>query len=183
MKTNKEPLYRKINKRVRRCGSYLNYGGEHRHERHTKSAKVALNEGVTRGSMHAREQRGLDYTPLYRFLLSKVGQDWDIVHSEAVSRLDKPDPIFHMVALREENREAFFCGGETSYYSGLYVDEQNKLQKVKPDLCSGDINNVCLGCTCCTHTLNGVTYITQATLDGVKSEPISLITPRPPVFD
>lgn len=183
MKTNKEPLYRKINKRVRKLGSHEDFGSEHRHGRHTKSAKVAIEEGVTRGSMHGKEQRGLDYTPLYRFLLSKVGQDWDDVHSEAVSRLDKPDPIFYMVAIRDEDRKEFFRSGESSYYAGLYVDDQNKLQKVKPDLCSGDINKLYYGCTCCTHTLNGVTYVTQATLDGVKSEPISLITPRPPVFD
>jgi hypothetical protein len=163
----KEPLYRKENKRVRRCGSYLDFGGEHRHERHTKSSKRLLEEGVTRGSMNGNVQRGLDYTPLYRFLLSNVGQDWPAVHSEAVSRLDRTDPIFHMVAIREEDREMFFRAGETSYYSGLYVDDQNKLQKVKPDLCSGDINKECFGCTCCTYTLNGIPYMTQATIDAV----------------
>ncbi len=118
----KEPLYRKINKRVRKCGAYLDFGGDHRHERHTKATKASIAEGVTRSSMHAKEQRGLDYTPLYRFLLSKVGQDWDAVHSEAVSRLDKPDPIFHLVAQTEDARHDFVNGGETSYFSGLYVD-------------------------------------------------------------
>lgn len=174
----KEPLFRKENKRVRRCGAHMDFGGEFRHERHSKSSKAILEAGASRASMHAKVQRGYDYTPLYRFLLSSVGKDWAAVHSEAVSRLDKEDPIWHMVARPGEEPEMFVRLGDSSYYSGLYVDADNKLQKTKPDLCAGDLNAVMLGCTCCTHTLNGVPYVTQATLDGVKSEPISLITPR-----
>lgn len=166
MTTLKEPLYRKINKRVRKLGAHMDFGGDARHDRHTKSAKVALDEGVTRASMHSKEQRGFDYTPLYRFLLSKVGQDWNSIHSEAVSRLDKPDPIFYLVALKAEDEEEFVRVGDNSYYSGLFVDSEGKLQKVKPDLCSGYLNSVMLGCTCCTYTLNGVAYVTQATLDA-----------------
>lgn len=30
-----------------------------------------------------------DDTPLFRFLLSRVSQDWPAVHAEAVSRLDR----------------------------------------------------------------------------------------------
>jgi len=57
-----------------------------------------------RESMHGRQQRGLDYTPLFFFLLSKIGQHWDEVYSEAISRLDRPDPIFWMVAQHEHQQ-------------------------------------------------------------------------------
>ncbi|MDX7538742.1 hypothetical protein [Serratia marcescens] len=63
-------------------------GGEYRWGRHGKQAddeQLPLRE-----SMHGRIQHGMDYTPLFQFLLSKVGQPWNEVHSEAVSRLDKP---------------------------------------------------------------------------------------------
>ena len=58
--------------------------------------------------MHPGRQNGLDYTPLFRFLLSKVGQDWDAVHSEAVARLDRQEPIYWMVALKEADKRSIF---------------------------------------------------------------------------
>lgn len=161
----KEPLYRKENKRVRKLGSHIDFGGDYRHERHTKANGATLIEGVTRASMHAKVKRGFDYTPLYRFLLSKVGEDWPKVHSEAVSRLDKEDPIWFIVAKNPDEREEFTCLGENSYYSGLYIDDAGKLQKVKPDLCAADINAKYPGCECCTYTLNGVPFKTRARMN------------------
>ncbi|MDP1183677.1 hypothetical protein Q6285_30915, partial [Klebsiella pneumoniae] len=73
-------------------------------------------------SMKKGVRRGLDYTPLFRFLLSRVGQDWDEVYSEAVARLDLKDPIFWMVALREMDEQDYIRAGEASYFSGLKVD-------------------------------------------------------------
>lgn len=57
--------------------------------------------------MHGRARHGRDYTPLFRFLLSKVGGDWDAIHAEAVSRLDTPEPIFWLVALNEADRKPY----------------------------------------------------------------------------
>jgi hypothetical protein len=151
MRGRKEPLYRKVNTRTR--GVHHHKGGRARWERGTKAA--TQNE-AQRGSMHAGGQNGLDYTPLFRFLLSKVGEDWDEVHSEAVSRLDKQDPMFWMVALCEaEKRPYFICGGN-SYFSGLYVDEDNRLALVQPELRNEDLGP---SCPCCTHTLNGVLLV------------------------
>ncbi|MBH3006458.1 hypothetical protein [Serratia ureilytica] len=67
-------------------------GGEYRWGRHGKQAddeQLPLRE-----SMHGRIQHGMDYTPLFQFLLSKVGQPWNEVHSEAISRLDKEAPPY-----------------------------------------------------------------------------------------
>ena len=44
--------------------------------------------------MHGIKQHGLDYTPLYKFLLFKVGRKWDEVYSEAIARLDKKNQFF-----------------------------------------------------------------------------------------
>ncbi len=140
-------LYRKVNTTAR--GVWHRHGADARDERNTKAAKKSAG---SRGSMHGKKQRGLDYTPLFRFLLSKVGQDWDKVHSEAVSRLDREDPIFHMVALREDERAAYFCGHDNSYFSGLYVDDDNRLALVDPYLTVDDLKPTC---GCCTHTFNG----------------------------
>jgi len=105
--------------------------------------------------MHGKKRRGLDYTPLFKFLLSKVGAEWDGVHSEAVSRLDCEEPIFWLVALDESERNEVVCISETSFFSGLYVDAAGILRKVNPDLKREDVTPTCM---CCTHTLNGVPF-------------------------
>jgi len=94
-------------------------------------------------------------TPLFRFLLSRVGADWDEVHSEAVSRLDKPDPIFWLVALRKDDGKDVVRVGESTYYSGLYVDEGNRLRVVAPEIGPESLEP---SCPCCTHTLNGIPF-------------------------
>jgi len=102
--------------------------------------------------MHGKQLRGLDYTPLFRFLLSKIGADWSSVYSEAVSRLDKPDPIFWLVAKSAYDRQKCVRVGESTYFSGLYVDERGLLQAVDPNLSVVDLYPLC---GCCTHTFNG----------------------------
>ncbi|MDP0941227.1 hypothetical protein Q6253_28740, partial [Klebsiella quasipneumoniae] len=85
----------------------------------------------------------MDYTPLFRFLLSRVGQDWDEVYSEAVARLDRKDPIFWMVALREMDEQDYIRAGEASYFSGLKVDEAGVLRVVNPGLGAGSLVPQC----------------------------------------
>jgi len=142
----KKPLYRKVNTRAR--GVHHKFGKDYRGVR--RSDKKSF-EGMKRGT-----KRGLDYTPLYKFLLSKVGEEWDKVHSEAVSRLDKEDPIWHMVRKNKEDapkyghKDYFMCG-ESSYFSTLYIDN-GILQVVAPDVGPQSLEPFC---PCCTHTFNG----------------------------
>ncbi|WPN22790.1 hypothetical protein [Pseudomonas marginalis] len=103
--------------------------------------------------MHSHQRHGFDYTPLFRFLLSKVGHPWDQVFSEAKARLDRPDPVFWMVAQHESDKQDYVRTDENSYYSGLYVDEGGLLQKVNPQLTPEQMKPCC---NCCTHTFNGV---------------------------
>lgn len=148
---HKEPLYRKVNTLARNHHHPL--GGDFRHIRNTKKHQDMENEGQVRYSMHGKKKRGLDYTPLFKFLLSKVGQPWNSVYQEAISRLDKKEPIFWMVSINEDDKENIKNLGENSYYSGLYVDENGILQKVDPQ---SNYTQVLVRCTCCTYSFNGV---------------------------
>ncbi len=146
----KPSLFRRVNTKAR--GVHHRFGGDYRHQRHTK--REALSD-ATRQSMHGESQRGLDYTPLFKFLLSRIGRDWNSTHAEAVARLDRPEPIFWVVALHEQDRQEYVRIGQSSYYSGLYVDAAGKLQVVNPDLGSSSLSPQC---GCCTHTFNGTRF-------------------------
>jgi len=138
----RKPLYRKVNTKAR--GVRHHFGGDYRHHRNTKNPEAAK---MARG-----RRRGLDYTPLFMFLLSKVGRPWGEVFSEAVARLDRREPIFWMVSLSRDMAKAYFAVGGSSYFSGLYVDEEGLLRKVDPTL---DETRLAPSCKCCTHTFNG----------------------------
>ena len=146
MKKEKEKLYRKVNTKTYNVHHWS--GGDFKHSRHTK--KETLEQ--TKGKMSRKQERGLDYTPLYKFLLSKVGSNWDDIFSEAKTRLNDAKPIFHMVALREDEKKDFIRLGESSYFSGLYVDDNGILQLCNPNLRAFDMKPFC---SCCTHTFNG----------------------------
>jgi len=142
----KSKLFRKVNTTT--FNVHHNFGEDFK-----RSKKIDDNE--VRGKMKRNIERGLDYTPLFRFLLSKVGKNWDEVFSEAKSRLNKTEPIFWMVAVNEIDKQNFIRTGESSYFSGLYVDESNILQKCNPELTKEKMEKFC---DCCTHTFNGETY-------------------------
>ncbi len=144
-KGRKAPLYRKVNTRAR--GVHHNFGGEYRWQRRDQKDDRS---GMAHGA-----RRGLDYTPLFRFLLSRVGDDWSEVHREAVSRLDTSEPIFWLVALHKEDGQAVVRLGESTYFSGLYVDENNRLRVVAPTIGPETLEP---SCPCCTHTLNGIPF-------------------------
>jgi hypothetical protein len=150
----KKPLYRKVNTRAR--GVHHRAGGDYRHERNSKREKLNQDEAISRGSMHGKKQRGLDYTPLFRFLLSKVGADWVAVRTQAIERLETEEPIYRMVARNDEEKRQYVRLGDNAYYSGLYVDEGGKLAKVDPSLRNEDLTP---SCACCTHTFNGVVFL------------------------
>lgn len=144
----KEPLYRKYNKLAR--GFHSNSpGGSYRHERNTK--ELANFEGSHKSIN--RTNGGYDYTPLFKFLLSRIGQNWDDIFSEAASRLDTKEPIFWLVFLQFKQGEVGFIRiGESSYYSKLTV-KNGLLVKADPDTLPPPKH-----CTCCTYTFNGVRY-------------------------
>lgn len=145
----KEPLYRRVNTRTR--GVRHGGGGEYRWSRRAKRE-----DPTTRGSMHGGQRHGLDYTPLFRFLLSRVGEDWAETYREATSRLDRPDPVFWIVARSEEEARPVVILGENSYFSGLRVDAEGRLALVDPSVRIEDLKP---SCACCTHTFNGKPFV------------------------
>ncbi|MFD2909686.1 hypothetical protein ACFSX9_13190 [Flavobacterium ardleyense] len=145
----KEPLYRKVNTRARNV--HHNFGGDFKYSRNKKQETLEQ----TKGTMYGTKERGLDYTPLFRFLLSRVGSDWNEIFSEAKSRLDKIEPIFILVSLKEIEKEDIIRVGESTYFSGMYVDDDGILQLAKPTLKTTELKHYC---ECCTHTFNGKVY-------------------------
>ena len=146
MNKEKSKLYRKVNTKAK--GVHHNFGGDFKYSRNKKGETLEQ----VKGTMFGKKERGLDYTPLFRFLLSKAGSNWDEVFSEVKLRLDKTEPIFCMVALNEEDKEDYIRVGESSYFSGLFVDHNGILQITNPNLKAADMKP---SCTCCTHTFNG----------------------------
>ena len=138
-----KPLYRKVN---RTAHGASRPGGDYKRRGRAEAQS---------GSMHAGRRMGLDYRPLFHFLVSKVGGDWGAIYSEAKRRLDRPEPIFWQVALTEADRRDIVLLGESSHFSGLYVDENNRLAKVAPELRAEDMTP---SCPCCTHTFNGAPF-------------------------
>jgi hypothetical protein len=157
----KAPLYRKVNTRARFHRHRT--GPDYRHQRKSKREKIAAEAEVKRGTMKQGVKRGLDYTPLFRFLLKNVGKDWAPVYQEAQSRLDKEDAIFWMVARREKDRQPYFVSGEASYFSGLYVADDGKLAVVDPNLKNEGLHP---WCDCCTHTFNGKPFVNKTAKRG-----------------
>ncbi len=106
--------------------------------------RTSNEDSPLRESMHGKQHRGRDYSPLFHFLLSKIGQRWDAVFSETVRRLDQTDPIFWMVAKHEHQQRDIVCCGDLSFYSGLFIDEQGLLQQVNPQVTAEDLPVTCL---------------------------------------
>lgn len=143
-----KPLYRKINTNaVTKYHINHDFGSEARYDRNTKKG---LNKNMAKNV-----KRGLDYTPLYRFLLSKVGQPWDVVYAEAKSRLPEGEADKHINWMfPTEGDRDYVRMGESTYYSALCVDENGLIQKAK------DVKMESLWpyCGCCTHTFNGKVF-------------------------
>lgn len=160
MKRNRiEPLYRKVNSNTR--NSHHHSGGDAKYNRNTK-------KGIDK-SMHGGVQHGLDFTPLYKFLLSKVGKDFNDVYSEVIERLgsiplkEKEDSIWWLVARNEDEitDHGIRRCDESSYYSQLKIDGDGKLQIAKPSVTN---ETLFPSCPCCTHTFNGKIYINKYTM-------------------
>lgn len=162
MNTQLKPLYRKVSKTTHNGFPHADYdsNARSRNYRHTK-------KGMKRGMTTQKDPRGYglyDYTPLFKFLLKQEGHDWDEVWKECTARLNNIEPVSYMVINIKKNglvnpnvniefsdkpdldwkgRDLTnvaiksFRYGEGSYYSTMYVDENNKLQFVDKNYVSG----------------------------------------------
>ena len=125
MQRNREkPLYRKVNTKA--ANVHHGFGKDFKNSRNTKkSSGNKMKQGV---------KRGLDYTPLYKYLLKQVGGNWDEIYSKIKSRILDDDCIWYMVAKNKEEASET-CGiSESTYFSGLFINEQGILEITNPDL-------------------------------------------------
>ena len=144
---DKKPLYRKINKKTHNgWASYTFRKERYRFERGKKQNYLPEHSPIKRSSSFTT---GYDYSPLYHFLLTHVGQVWGPVFQECQYRLDKLSPMTYMVVNVNEHGivvdnhpdgvlpDFFRC--EDSYWSTLWVDEKGILQFVNKDFNLEDI--------------------------------------------
>ncbi len=141
-------LYRSVNTTTLHRSN--NPGAKYRWERHRK--KVGDELLAKRETMHSGQKRGRDYTPLFYFLIKHIGKPWDEIFSEVCPRLDTTEPVFWLVALHEHQKRDLVCIDESSFYPGLFVDENGVLQQVNPSLTGKDVK---VTCCCCTFTYMG----------------------------
>lgn len=169
----KKPLYRKDKKTGLMTRYYVNSGGEYRWSRNSKKMK---NFDGTHLPMNSGKY-GLDFTPLYRFLLSKLGEKWDAVHSEICERLplEHRNNIYHIVvAIEGKSTKTRYLKnkfpecvrvGENTVYSALKV-ENGILVKVNPNYDPKPLLN------CWGHTIsfNGKPLKETRTIDEFVTE-------------
>ncbi|ENY0879170.1 hypothetical protein ACFVFU_000224 [Enterobacter hormaechei] len=152
MRTHKQnkprKLYCSVNTTTRHHSN--NPGAEYCWERNRK--RVGDELLAKRESIHGGQKHGRDYTSLFYFLIKKIGKSWNEIFSEVCGRLDTTEPVFWLVALHEHQRRDLFCIGESSFYPGLFVDENGILQEVNTSI---TIKDVKVTCRCCTHTYIG----------------------------
>ncbi|RVR15362.1 hypothetical protein EOL35_26440, partial [Escherichia coli] len=88
MRTHKQnkprKLYCSVNTTTRHHSN--NPGAEYCWERNRK--RVGDELLAKRESIHGGQKHGRDYTPLFYFLIKKIGKSWNEIFSEVCGRLD-----------------------------------------------------------------------------------------------
>jgi len=60
--------------------------------------------------------------------------------------------------MKEDDKKEYVRTGNSTYFSGMYVEDNGKLQLINPELRA---KNMTPSCNCCTHTLNGKVFGTE----------------------
>lgn len=122
-----KPLYRKEKKTGLMTQYYVNRGGEYRWER-SKSVTPNRVYDALKQQMKSRKL-GMDWQPLYNFIMSNVGCNYDETYSKALKRCNKFRDEFnkHWAYLFNDDRDIVRLG-ENTYYSALTIDEFNNIQ-------------------------------------------------------
>lgn len=155
MKIDKiKPLYRKVNRKSSyQCRCAEAKGGRFAWARHSKAMRQFDGRHLPMSRATSNYlSTGYDYTPLFRYLLSRVGDPWDDIYAYVKPRLNTTEPIWHIVSQPgiPASRGSFFCLGEGSYWSRLWIDDEGRLQRVDPTQANAEP-----GCWCHTYSFNG----------------------------
>lgn len=157
-KFKEKPLYRKVNTTCH--GGKLHHGSSSNDE-YRRGSKDSIEKKSKMKS--GNQYHGLDFSPLYAYLRKHVGEKWSDIYSKIKPRLPEHsrfDPLestvltFQEYTMQKENGRVseIFGHGESSTHSTLYIDENDILQFVNPNLTAEEIG---VSCRCCTHTFNG----------------------------
>lgn len=149
-----KPLYRKVNTTCH--GGKVYHGNNSKYHRGKKQdSKDKMKSG--------QQHHGLDYSPLFGYLRKNVGNKWSELYQKIISRLPsnlKENPLnFSVLSYKDylnmhemDKVQETFKFGESSIHSLMYIDENDLLQFVNPDL---KVEDMKAPCACCTHTFNG----------------------------
>ena len=146
MKQNKKDnlLYTKLNKNTRLYEYYYTTTkNRYRYNRHSKDMDKA-NKKSHKNNTNCSYSRIYDYSPLYKFLLKNVGNNWSEIFRVCQSKLNDMEPITKMVInvntrglvidnvdIKNINQYTpYFKSGPNTCFSTLYVDENNIIQYV-----------------------------------------------------
>ncbi|WP_297627201.1 hypothetical protein [uncultured Rikenella sp.] len=148
-----KPLYRKVNRKSSyQCHVIESKGGRFAWQRHSKAMRQFDGRYLPMRSATSSVTNGYDYTPLFRYLLSRVGDRWDEIYSAVKPRLNTTEPIWWVVS--QDGYPQDGCGwvhiGEGACWSKLWIDAEGRLRKVDPML-----SNISPDCSCHTHSFNG----------------------------
>ena len=187
MTHEKKPLFRPENKTTIQTKYYIRRGGKHKHTRNTKEFKSF--DG-NRWKMHSKGNLGLDYTPLYNFLISSVGKNFDEVYAEACERMsglghNYKEEIFYCVEkntyiengnVYDSKGELVSCiwrSGESSYHDKMFIDDNGVLRLVREfNIDKNTDSDLKLGCACHTHSVNGQPQFYNYILKSDEYKPI-----------
>lgn len=147
MKTKIKPLYRKRSKDKDRICPQSKW------DRNTK-------KGI-RKSLASKRWDDFDYTPLYNYLLTQIGEDFNVIHSYVQKRVNNINRIYDIIK-PSTYKLSYVRVSENAYYSALYIDEYNTLKKINPNF---NIEHMYPFCSCCTHTFNNKIVTNVCTWD------------------
>lgn len=139
-------LYRKENRKPSIGRILYKKGSKYKYSRKSKDSIMKYKEGFSykesmKNTKSGNITDGYDYTPLFMFLLKNIGKDFDLILKDINGRINSFEPLYWIVdkTVTRELIENGLCLdyvriGECSSYSRLWIDEENKLQKVNPKL-------------------------------------------------
>ena len=146
MKRNKKDnlLYTKLNKNTHLYEYYYNTTkNRYRYNRHAKDIDKT-NKKNHKSNTNSSYSTIYDYSPLYKFLLKNVGNNWSEIFRVCQSKLNDVEPITKMVInvntrglvidnvdIKNINQYTpYFKSGPNTCFSTLYVDENDIIQYV-----------------------------------------------------
>ena len=122
MKEQKNPLYRKINTKSLSTRYWVEGKPKYKHDKLKYEREGLMVIPIKRRRVHGCNWGNFNYNPLFRFLHSKVGSNWDEIYSECCDRLLYREPVWVLVDRYYKGYDTVRFG-ENNYWDKLYINE------------------------------------------------------------